>query len=285
VPRPLAPAKLDHAIQLYLAGEPVQKIPAATGVSLSCFHRERIARGIPSRKRLNLPTDAIVAAYNAGASEYAIARQYGVSRETIANRLTELGVERRGTSEAGLVRAAQMTPAERKAQAASANRTIRLRNLNPTEKFRRALTAEARGVPGSDGEELLRSFLKERGVTAIPQRAVGPHNVDLALPPVAVEVLGGGWHSVKTHHAERSPYILDEGWHLVMVWNYEGVSALGPGAADYLVTFAEQVRRNPPATCQYRVITGQGQVLATFGREDNQFPLVPPPRGGLSLGA
>jgi hypothetical protein len=64
-----------------------------------------------------------------------------------------------------------------------------------------------------------------------------------------------------------------------MVWDYEGVSDLGPGAAEYIVTFLDEVRRNPPATCQYRVITGQGQVLAACGSESGEFPLIPPPRG------
>lgn len=103
--------------------------------------------------------------------------------------------------------------------------------------------------------------------------------------PVAVEVLGGGWHGVKARHAERTPYILDAGWHLVMIWDHEGSSALSAGAADYLVSFAEEVRRNPPATCQYRVISGNGQLLAACGREDNEFPLVPPSRGGIDLSA
>jgi hypothetical protein len=125
-------------------------------------------------------------------------------------------------------------------------------------------------------------MLAERGIDSIAQRAIGVYNVDLAALPVAVEVLGGGWHSIKTVHAERTPYILDEGWHLVMVWDYEGRSSLGPGAADYVVAFLDEVRRNPPATCQYRVISGQGKLLAACGREDNEFPLVPPPRGRLN---
>lgn len=285
MPAPLDPAKLDHAIQLYLAGEPVEKIPTATGVSLTRFHRERIARGIPSRKRRDLPVAQIAAAYSSGTSELALARQYGVARNVIATRLIEAGVERRQPSEAGALRAEQMTPAERRAQTAAANRAARMRRTPQIDKFRTALTRERRGEFDSDGERTLANMLSDLTVSVTPQRAIGPYNVDLAIPPVAVEVLGGGWHALKTAHAERTPYILDEGWHLVMVWDYEGRSTLGPGAAEYVVAFAEQVRWNPPATCQYRVITGQGEVLTACGREDNQFPLVPPPRGGLRCGA
>lgn len=278
--RPLDPAIFDYAIELYLAGKPVQEIEATAGISLTSLHRERVARGIPTRGP-DLPMTEIISAYRSGASELALSRQYGVSRGAISKRLIAAGVERRGTKEAGLVRVGGMTVEERKAQALAANKAARKRRVPEIEKFRRALAIEHRGMHDSGSEGLLRSMILGHGESAQPQRAIGPYNVDLAMLPVAVEVLGGGWHSAKTTHTERTPYILDAGWHLVMVWDYEGVSALGPGAADYLVTFVEKVRRNPPATCQYRVITGQGEVLAARGREDNEFPLEPPPRGRL----
>lgn len=280
--RPLNPANLDHAIDLYLAGEPLLQIQATAGVSITRLHRERASRGIPPRKTLNLPAEQIVRQYLAGASENALSQQYGISRGPIARILTEAGVERRDMSEAGTIRSAKMTPGERRQQTAAAHRAARMRRTPQIDKLRRALRIELAGQHGSAGESRLIEMLREYGHQPIPQRAIGPYNVDLALLPVAVEVLGGGWHSIKATHAERAPYILDEGWHLVMVWDYEGLSSLGKGAAEYLVAFVEQMRRNPPATCQYRVITGQGQLLAASGREDDEFPLVPPPRGGLN---
>jgi very-short-patch-repair endonuclease len=285
VARPLNPANLDQAIQLYLSGEPLEKIQTTSGVSPTRLHRERAIRGIPARKVLDLPAQAIVSAYLSGASEFGLAQQYGVSRGPITRILTEAGVERRGMSEAGLVRTAQQTPEQRRAQVVDANRAARMRRIGEIEKYRRALTVEREGRPGSAGEVRLRRMLRERGEDPTVERAVGPYNVDLAVLPVAMEVLGGGFHGVKERHAERTPYILDAGWHLVMVWNYEGRSSLGPGAADYLVAFLEETRRNPPATCQYRVITGQGELLAACGRESDEFPLVPPPRGRLMAGA
>jgi very-short-patch-repair endonuclease len=277
----LSADSLDHAIRLYLAGHPLEKIPADAGVSISRLHTERKARGIPARSERNVPAEEIVAAYLAGASEYALSQQYGVSRGVITNRLKAAGIERRTMSEAGTVRNAQMSAAERKQQTAAANRGARMRRVPEIDKLRRAISIEAQGNHQSSGEQYLAEQLKSRGLTPTPQRAIGIHNVDLAVLPVAVEVLGGGWHSSKSTHAERTPYILDEGWHLIMVWDYEGRSALGPGAAEYIVAFLDEIRRNPPATCQYRVITGQGELLAASGRESNHFPLVPPPRGSL----
>jgi very-short-patch-repair endonuclease len=150
----------------------------------------------------------------------------------------------------------------------------------------RALAKQRKGRYDSPGEMLLGEALSDRGLLVVPQKAIGKYNVDLAVAPVAVEVLGGGWHSSKRSHATRTPEILDAGWHLVFVWNYEGVSALvADAAADYLVAFLEEVRRNPPAVSQYRVITGSGQLLAARSADDDEFPLVPPPRGRLMRGA
>lgn len=281
MPPKLTTDQLDHAVRLYLAGEPVQNIPTLTGVSLSRFARERAARGIPSRKVLDLPMPEIISAYSAGASENALAVQYGVSRGVIAQRLIKAGVERRDQSEAGKARNSRMTPEQRERQASAAHRAARMRRTPAIQKFRSALRRESLGRPASAGESMLHDLMTARGERPIAERAIGPYNVDLAMLPVAVEVLGGGFHGVKASHAERTPYILDAGWHLVMVWNHEGRSSLGPGAAEYLVAFLDEVRRNPPATCQYRVISGDGQLLAARGREDNEFPVVLPPRGGL----
>lgn len=280
MPRPIDPADLDQAITLYLAGESIHEIEANTGVTNTSLFRERKIRGIPPRPRsVAVPRSEATNLYESGTSVLELSSRYGVSRYTITEILRKAGVDRRGRSEAGRVRNQRASAEERKAQTASANRAARLRKVPQIQKLRHALQVESRAEHDSTGEEFLNLLLRGKGQQPIPQRAIGVYNVDLAMLPVAVEVLGGGWHAVKSVHAERTPYILDEGWHLVMVWDYQGRSALGPGAAEYLVAFLEEVRRNPPATCQYRVITGQGEVLSARGREDNEFPLVPPPRG------
>ena len=283
VSRPLDPAKKNQAVDLYLAGKPVEEITTTTGISGTLLYRELTRRGIPPRMRYVLPDADIIAAYRQGATEYGLSRQYGVSRGVISRVLREHGVQRHTQSESMTAAAALKTPEQRKARAAAAHATSR--RLNDIDKFRRALRNEIVGDSQSDGERQFADMLRKRGIQFMPQRAIGWCNVDFAVAPVAVEILGGGWHSRKTTHAMRTPYILDWGWHLVMIWDYEGRSALGAGAADYLVSFLEEIRRNPPATCQYRVIAGQGELLTACGRESNQFPLEPPPRGALNLGA
>lgn len=276
---PLDPANLDHAIDLYLAGEPEPEIIATTGVSHSALHRERGRRGIPPRRNRDVDSTAIVAAYLAGESEYALARHLGVSRGVVRKRLTDAGVTIRRPSEAGLVRASKMPKAQRATQAAAAQRAARQRKVSEAELCTRARARERDGKFGSEGELFLAQLLERRDLLPIPQKAIGKYNIDMAAAEtVAVEVLGGNWHSTKGTHAIRTPQILNAGWHLIMVWNQNGTGPITAGAADYIAAFAEQVRWQPTLTRQYRVVTGDGEVLAARCADDDEFPLIPPSR-------
>lgn len=282
---PTDPAHLDYAIELYLAGKPQSEILATVGISATTLHRERGRRGIPPRRDIALPVADIAAAYQSGESEYELSLRYGVSRAVIRKRLTDSGVTVRSMSDAGKVRASKMTPEQRAAQAAAAHTAARGREHTEAERRKGAATRERQGKVGSAGEQYLIDCLRDRGLAPVPQKAVGRYNVDIAVPPVAVEVLGGGWHLKKAIHVERTKRILNEGWHLLFVWNHEGDSALTAGAADYVFAFLQEVGGHPSTAGEYRVISGGGQLLAAGSADDDQFPLVPPPRGRFSGGA
>lgn len=279
MPAPLNPSLVDHAIDLYLAGESLAKIKALTGVGSTVLHRKRASRGIPPRRVKELPVSDIAAAYQAGESEYALSQRYGVSRNVIRRRLEQQGVPIRDMSAAGKVRARRMTPDERIAQARAAHDAVRGVRHTEEQLLARAAGREARGLCDSPGELFLMGELRRRGVQPIPQKAIGKYNVDFAIPPVAVEVLGGGWHYTKRHHSERTPHILNQGWCLLFIWNHEGKGALSGEAADYVVAYLNETRRDPSLIGEYRVIGGRGQFLAAGRAEDDKFPLVPPPRG------
>jgi very-short-patch-repair endonuclease len=278
---PSDPAHIDDAVRRYLAGEPESQIVATTGISRSVLHRERTRRGIPPRSRHHLPDAEIVEAYRGGESEYSIARRLSVSRAVIGKRLDEQGVQRRSMSAAGKTRAASLTPEQRAGQAAAAHAAVRGTKVPLDRLVASAASREQKGRIGSDGEQFLFDRLVERGLQPIPQKAIGKYNVDLAVPPIAVEVLGGGWHATKQSHAHRTPEILNAGWHLLFVWDHEGDSAISVQAADYLVSWLQEVGGKPPTRGEYRVISGGGKFLAAGGPDDDQFTLVPPPRGSL----
>lgn len=276
---PLDPSHFDHAIELYLAGEPQAKILSATGISASSLHRERGRRGIPPRRNLRLDAAKIVADYVGGESEYAIARRLGISRASVRSRLVEQGVSIRRPSEAGLLRASRMEPDERAQQAKAAQAASRRKKVSLAELEVRARNRERDARFGSDGEVILAQMLEVRDLSPIPQKAIGKYNVDMAASEsVAVEVLGGNWHGAKRTHATRTPHILDAGWHLIFVWNHKGTGPITTGAADYIATFCEQVRWQPTLIRQYRVISGSGELLAARCADDDEFPLVPPSR-------
>ncbi|MFZ9633405.1 MAG: response regulator, partial [Alphaproteobacteria bacterium] len=51
------------------------------------------------------------------------------------------------------------------------------------------------------------------------------------------------------------------------------VRGLEVGAADYVITYLQELRRNPPAVGQYRVISGSGELLAAGSADGDQFTL------------
>jgi hypothetical protein len=275
VPRKCNANDVDHAVQLYLGAKPVKEIPPASGVSLTILYRELARRGIPSP---SLPAN-VIAAYVAGESEFSISQRLGIARNVIRRVLERHGVHVRSSSEAGLVRASKMDPESRQAQSAAAHDAVRGTSPSPAMLVERAHRREVKGRFHSEAEATMFGWLTERGLEPIPQKAIGKYSVDLAVHPIAVEILGGGWHAYKPMYSIRTPYILNVGWHLAFVWDFEGRSALTEHAADSVVAFLDEVRRHPPTVGQYRVIAGDGELLATGGADDREFALKPPPRG------
>lgn len=255
-------------------------------------NRLAMARGQDTRAaaRTALPVDAVVRAYLGGDSVNGIAKRTGVSRSEIERVLRTNGVRLRGLAEANRVMMARRTPEEnaRNAEAAhAATRGVpqspqrialaRQRKLSFETKCLRASTLH--GVPTSNPLELLyAAWLRDRGVETVPQYAVGPYNIDLAAEPVAVEVFGGNWHGWGHHAAvveERSRYLLDRGWFLVVVWVNQTSQGLSERSADQLVAFVEQARRDPTLRGQYRMIWGDGEVVPVGGRDLHQLARVP----------
>lgn len=275
---PLDPANVDHAIELYLDGKPIGEIAATTGVSPTSLRRIRSSRGIPSRSGPTQLT-GVVRDYLAGESEYALAMKHGVSRNVVRRHLIEAKVTPRGRSEAGRVRVDRMSPEQRRKQSAAAHTAARGMKHSHESLVIRARKREALGTVGSAGEQMVVDAFARAGEQPVTQCAIDKYNVDVAVPPVAVEVLGGGWHLEKRHHAQRTPTILNQGWAMLFIWNHEGSSALTEYGAQYAVAFLNEVRGNPSIIGEYRVIAGNGKLLTAGRADDNQFPLVPPPRG------
>lgn len=274
---------LGDIIRRYQAGETVTNIARDNGVSIQTITRALQAEGVyvnrRSHQRKDIPgIDGIARRYLAGESINALSRQIGVGRFVLANRLTEAGVPLRGQSEAEAAKWERMTARQRRAQVAAAHEATRGRKATREERIKRALTVE--GFPDSaisDHERVIAGLLAERGVPFTPQKAVDVFNIDIALnvcheditlygPPIAVEVYGGGWHAYGSHkrrHPKRVKYLLNHGWHVVIVWVDVTKHPAGAGVADYLVSFLEHSRRLPAGRREYRVVWGDGQPAPT----------------------
>lgn len=270
------PAKMDHAIQLYVSGKTLSEAAASAGVSKSPLSRAIRSRGIEARgNRVDLPASEIVDRYRNGSSEISLAREYGVTRPVIRRRLQEAGVTIRGHSEAGKQRAASMSPEERLRQAQASHAATRGVPADHDRLVKQAQARERSPKAPSRGEIAMKALLQERGLDPVSEKAVGKYNIDLMMSPVAVEVLGGTWHASRRTHAERTPYILNQGFAMVFVWDTRW-HPISPKAADYVTSVVESARRDPSLIGQYWVIRGDGKLASTGSLNDKEFPLVQP---------
>lgn len=262
-----------------MAGQSMQKAAAAAGINEKTVSTELRRRGIePRSRRIDPPTDAI-ARYLGGESELALASSCGVSRTTVRRWLKEAAIPIRGRSEAGVNRASHMTAEQRSQQAAAAHAAVRGVPMSASSKRRRAETMERLGRYGSDSEQSVAEFVEARGWKAIPQKAVGIYNVDLAVETVAVEVLGGEWHASKPGHSKRTKDILDAGWHIAFIWDTPNFPLEVERAGDRLITFLERTRRSPAGSREYWVIRGDGQLVTAGTTENDSFAFIPAARG------
>lgn len=213
--------------------------------------------------------------YKTGLSALEVSQRTGVDRGALTRALRDAGVQVRGRSAAGKLRAGKMTAAERKRQAAAANAAVRGVPAVEHRLVKAAQTKERRLYSQSDGERQLMEWVKD--LHPVGQKAVGRYNVDLAVAPVAVEVLGGEWHGYKRHHASRTKHIADAGWALLFVWNTANYP-LTLAASDYLRTFVKEARINPSLIGEYRVIRGDGQLVSVGRADGEQFTVIPPAR-------
>lgn len=232
-----------------------------------------------ARKRVHIDVDDLVRRYLSGESEKALAEAFGVSRGPIRDRLQKAGVEMRGRSEAMFTRMSRTEPEERSRLASAAHAARRGQKDDPESLSRRAAAREGK-IDGnvSPAEVLLLRDMRSRGLDVIPQKAIGPYNVDVATGTVAVEILGGTWHRAK-RHGERLRHILDSGWDVIYVW-VDGIKfPLGPGATDYVITHLEFRQGAPAEPRCYRVIRGTGEFLAGGGADSENIPDVIPRNG------
>lgn len=278
----------DDLIRRYQAGESIKELAREKGVSSKVIVRiVREADAFQDRSvfRLRLDTDDIARRYLAGESEKAIADSLGVARGPIRRRLLASGIQPRGRSEAELLKWSQMSSDARAAQVSAAHQASRGRTISYVEKLRQAEGKERTKSQVVAAERVLADLLAERGIPSTLQRAVDIYNVDVAIdtPPIAVEIYGGMWHNSGHHKRrffERTKYLLDSGWSVVIIWVDGRRYPLGVGSADYVIALAQELGRNVSVGSQYRVILGDGQDAPITNYYLNRPSVIERLRGG-----
>ena len=228
-------------------------------------------------KRLDLDGDHIVTLYRAGVSELAIARRLGVSRRPIRRILIAQGIEPRGRGAATRVRMSHLTPVQRLQLTEAAHAAKRGRPNSDEALERSAQTRQRTRHHESRLEAHMAAMLNQRGIDTVAQQAIGRYNCDLGAAPVAVEIFGGNFHWHGRHLArlpKRSHDLFDRGWDILVIWA-ETRWPLSPRAADYASAYIERRRREPTAIREYRVIRGDGELVAQAGPESDDRAFVP----------
>lgn len=275
---------LDELYRLYREVGRLSAVAQQAGIGTSTLHRKLRAAGFDLR-RGRYPDGATLRRLyvDERLTCTVIGTRYGVSFATAAKWIKAAGLTRTA-SEAMYLRMGQASDTGRTAITEAANAARRGRRDDPERKARRAVTRQVRelGVSALD-RQLCRWLLEADPTTAgTLVKAIGPYNVDVAVSPaIAVELWGGAWHRksrATNRHRERTRYLLDAGWHLVIVECANDGFALSHGAAEYVLAFREQVGRDPTARREYRVVRGTGQELIRGCAECDQFPFKLPAR-------
>jgi len=256
----------------YMAGETASQLALEYGCHantiLGRFRRAglpRLPTGGQQRDRIAIPgLDLLLARYLAGESENALAHEAGANRSTFRRRLLKADITPRGRSLAGHLKWDRMSALQREAQVRAAHAANVGRIPSWEERRHQAQTRQSRLLTISPVERTLATGLAAHGLIPIAQYALGIYNIDIALDAsaLAVEVFGGKWHAFGRHRSrffERTIYILNSGWHLLVVWVDGKHYPLGAAAVEYIIALAKDISRNPATPRQYRVILGNGE--------------------------
>lgn len=290
MPRKVPDVDLDDLFRRYLAGESPSKIAPTIGVSTAWVYKRLKEAGItrtPTEAK-RLAADRKVAANEGwiadavrlhleGATQDQIAEVVGRAQSTVSSVLLRRGyrIER---SAASTRRWASMTAEQRAAQVGAAHEAVRGMTRALGDLERRALGKERTRAHATIEELELAACLERLGIECVPQKAIGKYNIDIGAEPVAVELFGGNWHADGRHRArlpQRVEDLADAGWNLYIAWCALGRSLDIPAVAQDVIAFLELSRRDPAFRRQYRVVWGDGELVASGCVDDDDRTLIP----------
>lgn len=220
-----------------------------------------------ARKIIFANENDIVSFYLEGFSEKSTAEQFKVDRGTIRKVLLRNGVKPRNRSDAMYLRMSQATPEERAQLANKAHDAVRGVKRSESALIKSAISRQQTLQYVGMGEDTLNQWLIEYGLKTIPQLAVDRFNIDIAIPPIAVELtISSQDPLLDRSNPKKIKYLTSHGWSVIYI-HIKHIDYLTKNHAYEVVSFVEQVRRDPSLIGQYRVIGRYSQIKST-GRFD-----------------
>lgn len=280
---------------LYQSGLSIDDIAKRFGVCNEAIRGRFVRAGLPRRsssesvkissiRRQGFSTDEAVRLYQGGALFVDIAKKFNVHWMVVRRVIINAGITPRSTSDVKFIMASRMSREERRRQSLAAHDAVRGKSQSFEHRCKIALTKERKGSGITRVEQYCLSLLEDQGFTCIPQKAIGPYNVDIAITELSiiVEIFGGQWHA-SGHHAarfrKRTDYILNAGWCPIIIWVTRDYP-LEIGAIKYIVAFAKKMSRDKSARRKEQMIYGNGQTASLGKRKLNDLPVIvrPNPR-------
>jgi len=253
------------------------------GIGWTTLYRRFAALGIdrPGNRRRDVAPEQVAALY-AEFSEKQIAGKLGIDRNAVRRRLLEAGIKPRDRSEGMFHRMARSTDEERQRLSKAAHSAIRGVKRPHYELIKRA-EAQTR-IIGIDEPPLI-ELLKKAGLQPIHQLAVDKFNIDIAIPPVAVEVSRLTQCPPRRHILRaKAEYLLDHHWTLIWVWLRSGSDdVIDKTTANQVIALFKRTRGTPSLFGEEWVIGRHRKLPAIIQRENGKVVAGHWKDGGLTV--
>lgn len=220
-------------------------------------------------KNNSLDETDIINLYLNGSSIKKLSLDFKVSRQVIYRILREAKISIRGRSESMFIRMGQTSFDERVKLVKKANEVKRGKPANEESLQKSALTKERTLSKLGKEEVIFSEWLNEFGIKGVLQKAFGRYNIDIAVKPVAVEILFNPAEPLsRANDVRKIKYIGENNWSIIYVWISRN-HFITKECAQYVASLIKKIKRNPSLRCKYWVVRGSGELYSTNSGNPN----------------
>lgn len=219
-------------------------------------------------------SSTIINLFNSGYSVNKISKITGFERSSINLRLKRAGIKPRNQSEAEYLKWSQMTSEQRAKQVSKAHE-FRKGKATTNEWFIKQAKSKfiTKSKVGAGEAEFIK-WVEEKGLKAISQAPVFKYNIDILVDKLAVEIHVNTCNPhTYGYFPQRIIDLLNSGFDVLYIKVTKG-TPLSKVCADYAMSFIEFRRKNPTASCQYRVIRGNSDVISIGELDSDKTSLI-----------